>query len=327
MTALDARRGPTTSAVNSPAPSSAMETRELGRVHAKDWSGPALSVLFVLLYGTGFVIGKLGVVDAGPFSFLIMRFVASAGIFYAICLATRRELDLGAATILKVASAGGFSLFAFSGCAFTALDFGINPALLSVIVALQPILVAVLASARLDERIGLPAWIGFVAGFSGVYLIVSDRIFHDFTFTIAILFAFLAMVSLSLGNVFQKRHCQDIDIFVAGAIQNIVSAALCVPVIFLIEGFRLQPTAKTMIALTWMVVVVSVGAVSILYRLIKAQEVNRVTSLFFLTPIVAFFLSNALFGGDLSLKQIVGIAVVCTGVVLVNTRTPARAQA
>jgi len=326
MTALHAHRGPTTTAVNSPGPSTAMKTQELGLVQAQDWSGPALSLLFVLLYGSGFVIGKLGVVDASPISFLVIRFLASAGIFYASCLATGRQLNLGAATILKVATAGSFGLFAFSGCAFTALDFGINPALLSVIVALQPILVAVLASARLDERIGVLAWVGFVAGFAGVYLIVSDRIFQDFTFTMGILFAFLAMVSLSLGNVFQKRYCQNIDIFVAGAIQNFVSAALCVPVI-LLEGFRLLPTAKTVIALSWMVVVVSVGAVSILYRLIKAQEVNRVTSLFFLTPIVAFFLSNALFGGDLSLKQVAGIMIVCTGVVLVNTRTHARAAA
>jgi drug/metabolite transporter (DMT)-like permease len=326
MTALHARREPATAVVNSPGPPTAMKTREFGLVQAKDWSGPALSLLFVLLYGSGFVIGKLGVVDASPISFLVVRFVASAGIFYASCLATRRELNLGPATILKVATAGSFGLFAFSGCAFTALDFGINPALLSVIVALQPILVAVLASARLDERIGVVAWVGFVAGFTGVYLIVSDRIFQDFTFTMGILFAFLAMVSLSLGNVLQKRYCQNIDIFVAGAIQNFVSAALCVPVI-LLEDFRLLPTAKTVIALSWMVVVVSVGAVSILYRLIKAQEVNRVTSLFFLTPIVAFFLSNALFGGDLSLKQIAGIMVVCTGVVLVNTRSHARAAA
>jgi drug/metabolite transporter (DMT)-like permease len=327
MTALHARRRSATTGLSSRAPSAAMKTRVLGLVHVKDWSGTTLSILFVLLYGTGFVIGKLGVVDAGPFSFLIVRFVASAGIFAAVCFATRRELDLGPATIVKVATAGAFSLFAFSGFAFTALDFGINPALLAVIVALQPILVAVLASARLEERISLMAWIGFIAGFSGVYLIVSDRIFHDFTFTIAILFAFVAMVSLSLGNIFQKRYCQDVDVFVAGAIQNLVSAALCVPVILLIEGFRLQATPKTMVALTWMVVVVSVGAVSILYRLIKAQEVNRVSSLFFLTPIVAFFLSNALFGGDLTPKQIAGILVVCTGVVLVNVRAHPRGAA
>jgi len=297
-----------------------MSTQGLSVAEDKQLSGTVLSVLCVLLYGSGFGIGKLGVVDAGPFSFLIVRFLGSAVVFAVICFVTRRALDLRLQTVLRLSAAGGFSLFAFSGFAFTALDFGINPALLSVIVALQPILVAILASSHLDERISTVSWIGFVAGFVGVYLIVSNRIFNDTTFTMSIFFAFLSMVSLSLGNFFQKRYCEAIDIFFCGAVQNLICAALCAPVILYVETFRIAPTNTTIVALSWMILAVSVGAVSILNQLISARQVNKVSSLFFLMPIVAFFLSNLLFGGELSSKQIVGIVVVCVGVFMVNTR-------
>jgi drug/metabolite transporter (DMT)-like permease len=297
------------------------------RIATQEPSSAVWSVLFVLLYGSGFVIGKFGVIDTGPFSFLLGRFIASAAVFAAICWIVGRPLYLDWHAIPRLALAGGFSLFGFSGFAFSALKFGINPALLSVIVALQPIVVAVLASLRLGERITAFSWIGLFAGFFGVYLIVSERVFEDRMFAVAIILSFLAMMSLSLGSFFQKRYCEVIDIFYGGVIQNVVSALLCVPVILYVEGLRFEATTRTIGALIWMVFVVSVGAVSILYRLMKAREVSKVTSLFFLTPIVAFFLSRLLFGGELTAEQIIGVAVVCAGVFAVNAGPRSQASA
>ena len=79
-------------------------------------------------------------------------------------------------------------------------------------------------------------------------------------------------------------------------------------------------TGEFIFALTWLIVVLSLGAVWLYYFMIRRAAATRVVSLFYLTPPVTALMAFALFGEKLSFLALVGMAVCVAGVFLVNWR-------
>jgi drug/metabolite transporter (DMT)-like permease len=77
-------------------------------------------------------------------------------------------------------------------------------------------------------------------------------------------------------------------------------------------------------ALIWLVVVLSVGAVGLLYTLIRRGEASRVVSLFYLTPPSTAILAWILFDERLGALALLGMAVAAAGVALVIWPTKGR---
>ena len=86
------------------------------------------------------------------------------------------------------------------------------------------------------------------------------------------------------------------------------------------EDFRFDGSFNAWLALGWSVIVLSLGAITLLMLLIRHGEVSRVSGLIFLVPGVSALMAYGLFGETLIL-QIAGMAV-CAGAVLIVTRKP-----
>jgi drug/metabolite transporter (DMT)-like permease len=67
------------------------------------------------------------------------------------------------------------------------------------------------------------------------------------------------------------------------------------------------------------VLVLSVGAITLLYLLIRHGEAARVSSLFYLVPPTTALMAYAMFGERLSVVAFTGMAVSVIGVALVVT--------
>ncbi len=67
-------------------------------------------------------------------------------------------------------------------------------------------------------------------------------------------------------------------------------------------------------------VVLSLGAMTVLWLLIRAQAATQVASLFFIVPPVTALVAWPLFGETLNLKSVVGMLLVVGGVLLVKRR-------
>ena len=91
----------------------------------------------------------------------------------------------------------------------------------------------------------------------------------------------------------------------------------------LLEDLRFDGSVQAWFALGWSVIVLSLGAITLLMLLIRLGDVGRVSSLIFLVPGVSALMAYGLFGETLNLMQIMGMAV-CAGAVLIVTRKRAR---
>ena len=80
----------------------------------------------------------------------------------------------------------------------------------------------------------------------------------------------------------------------------------------------MQWTPQFAFALGWLVLVLSTGAIGLLYTMIRHGEASRVSSLFFLTPPVTAVMAFLLFDERLPLLALAGLALSAAGVALVS---------
>ena len=76
-------------------------------------------------------------------------------------------------------------------------------------------------------------------------------------------------------------------------------------------------TGEFVFALGWLTLVLSLGAISLLYVLIRRGAAAKVASLFFLTPPVTALMAFALFNETLPVSALGGMVVTALGVALV----------
>ena len=83
-------------------------------------------------------------------------------------------------------------------------------------------------------------------------------------------------------------------------------------------------TPEFLFAICWLVIVLSFGAIWLLYFLISRAAATRVVSLFYLTPPVTALMAWALFNERLAVGALIGMVFCVIGVFLVNWQTAAR---
>jgi drug/metabolite transporter (DMT)-like permease len=83
-------------------------------------------------------------------------------------------------------------------------------------------------------------------------------------------------------------------------------------------------TPEFLFALCWLVIVLSFGAIWLLYFLISRSAATRVVSLFYLTPPVTALMAWALFNERLAMGALIGMVFCVIGVFLVNWQTAAK---
>jgi len=275
-----------------------------------------LALGFVALHGAGFVGARLGLPHAEPFAFLALRFALAAGILAAIALAIGQPWPQGRRQVLPTIGAGLLTVGVFSAGVFYSIAGGLPPALSALIIALHPILIAVLAPALLGERVSARQWSGLLLGLLGVFLVLRHGLEDQPALGLPVLYSFIGLIGLSAGNLYQKARCAEMPLFAGSAHQCAVCAAACALGAVACESGDVRWTGEFIVALGWMAIVVSVGAVSILYVLLRHGEVSRVAGLFYLVPVSAALSAYALFGQEIAATQWLGIAIAGTGVAL-----------
>jgi drug/metabolite transporter (DMT)-like permease len=133
--------------------------------------------------------------------------------------------------------------------------------------------------------------------------------------------ALVALVGITAGTLYQKRHGTRMNLLSGSAVQFIAAALALAPLALIFETGRIDWTPAFVFAVLWLAVVLSIGAISLLHLLIRRGAAARVASLFYLTPSVTAVLAWLLFGDALTPMAIAGLVVSAVGVALA-TRHP-----
>jgi drug/metabolite transporter (DMT)-like permease len=273
-------------------------------------------LIFVLLWASAFVSAKYGLMASGPFSFLGTRFVIVSGIF-GLMMIVMKSVWPSWREIFPTMLAGVLMHGVYLGGVFFAISKGTPAGTSSLIVSIQPLLTALMALSFLGERVRQIQWLGIVLGMIGVALVVLPRLGGDVPM-IGLASCLVAVFAMALGTIIQKRYVGGIDL-VAGNFLQAVAASLFYGVLLLtVETYYLEWTLEVTLAMIWIVVTVSIGAVTILMVLIRKGQMAATSSLFFMVPPVSAVMGYIAFGETLGLMGICGFIIASIGVWLVN---------
>ena len=159
-------------------------------------------------------------------------------------------------------------------------------------------------------------------------MVVSKKIPEENSFGMdSIFFASLALVSITLGTLYQKRFATKLDIR-TGAVIQFISAFTTFGLLSLsLEKMVVEWTFESIFALFWLAIVLSIGAILILMRLIQSGAAANVASLFYLVPPATAVEAWWLFDEKLGWLAIVGMLVAVLGVAMVVQRPQSQSKA
>lgn len=283
-------------------------------------SGRAAAVapwLFVVLWSTGFIVARYGTDDADPLAFISVRLAVAAVVLGAVAVATRAPRPDRSS--IGWSMLAGFGLHAlYLGGVFVAVGRGMPSGVSALLAGLHPVVTTVAARALLSERVSRRQWVGIGLGVGGVGVVVVDRLGAGVSGgvdAVTLTASAVSIAGMCAGTLVQRRHGASAPLLWSTVWQYASSAAV-VGLAAAVTGWRFEVTTRSLLALAWAVVVLSIAAVLIMLWLLQRHAAVRVSSLFFLTPALSAFEGAVLFGERLPLAAVVGLAVALVGVAL-----------
>ena len=280
----------------------------------------ALAWYFVLVWGSGYLATKAGLADAPPLTFLAIRYAFGLSLLVPAMLWIRPRWPSTAGEWGHVVVAGLLMHAVNLGGSHYAQYLGMSAGVTALVLGMQPLATAVFSSRFLGERLGPVRWAGVALGLAGVALVVWHRIDVRAVSAGSLVAVVVSLAAVTAGTLYQRTWCPRADLRAATLVQFAASFLVLVPAAVAFETTPVRWTASLAFSIAFLVIFASIFAVSALHTLMRRGHATRVTSLLYLTPVVAVALEALLFGVWPSGLTVAGIAIACAGVALVTRR-------
>jgi drug/metabolite transporter (DMT)-like permease len=285
----------------------------------------AMPWVFVLIWSTGFVVARLAMPHAPPFSFLTVRFALSVLCYLVWIALARAAWPVGRAQWGHLAVTGLRVQAGYLGGVWSAVKAGIGAGTVALLVGLQPVLTALWVTAIASRagrggaapaRVSARQWLGLLLGLAGLALVVWPKMGTGEVTPANLALALTALLGVTIGTLYQKRHVAPCDVRTASAIQMLAALVISMP-FALLEPEAMDWHLNLVAAMAWSVGVLTLGGSSLLYLLIHRSEATAVTSLLYLVPPCTAVMAWLLFGEAFTPVMMLGMALTVIGVAIV----------
>ena len=276
------------------------------------------SVLFVLIWSTGFIVARATVPHGAPELILSVRLTLTALLLGLIALKAGQRLPPGKRLRLHLV-AGAMLHGLYLTVSWWAVYHGMPAGIMSLLGALQPLMVAVASVALMGERLPGRAWAGLAIAILGVGCVLMPAIERSGMGGIPVLPAvagLLAVIAMTGGTLIQRGTISGDGIWISGAVQNAGGAMVAIMAAATVGEVRWDNAPLLWIGLGWSVLGLSAGGLSLLVWLVRTQGPTRMSMLLLLVPPLAAIEAWALFGERLGPVQVAGFALALAGVLL-----------
>ncbi|HWJ02348.1 MAG TPA: EamA family transporter [Verrucomicrobiae bacterium] len=279
------------------------------------------------IWGSTWLAIKIGLADFPPFLFAGIRCLTAAAILWMIMKLRGEKIplvwqQLRGPVVFGLTNGWGLGLV-FWGEQY------LTSSLTATLNAILPFFSAIFAYFLVNEKFTLQKFLGLIVGFCGVLVIFIENISG---FAGAKLLGELAVVVAGAlyawGGAYAKRCHNNLQEIPAVTIQQFFSAVALLPIGFSFERTaHLQVTWPAVGAFLWLVIVGSVIAFILYYNLLLKIEFTRLSYISMITPIVATFIGVVWGNEQVKLQYILGLGIICLGMVLVNWKFGTKVKA
>lgn len=286
--------------------------------------------LFVIIWSSGFVVARWAVPHAAPQLILLARMALTATLMGGIALATRDRWPRGRRLALHLL-AGAMLNGVYLCTSWWAIGRGMPAGVMSLLGALQPLVVAVGSFLFLRERLPALGWAGLGIGLTGVVMVLTPLLGTGFSASVPVYVvagAVASILAMAAGTMIQSGSLAQDGIWVSSSVQNTAGAAVALVATVGQDDYRWDGSPPLWLALAWSVLMLSAAALSLLVWMTRHQGATRVSVLLLLVPPLAALEARFLFAEHLTTLQLMGFALALGGVLLARAgRTQPATQA
>jgi len=280
--------------------------------------GLIASILFVLIWSTGFIVARAVVPHGAPELILAVRLTITTLLLGGAALYARQGWPIGRRLGLHLA-AGAMLHGLYLTVSWWAVSHGMPAGIMSLLGATQPLMVAVASVALLGERLPGRSWAGLAIAIGGVVCVLLPALERTGAGSISLIPAaagLFAVIAMTGGTLIQRGQIAGDPILMSGAVQNLGGALVAIAATLIVGEWRWDNHPTLWIGLTWSVLGLSAGGLSLLVWLVRHQGPTRMSMLLLLVPPLAAIEAWLLFGERLGPVQLVGFALALGGVLL-----------
>ncbi len=275
----------------------------------------AAPFIFLLLWSAGFAIAKIGLMHAGPFTLLALRYSIAVLVLLPLLPILKPQFPKGRAA-LDIAVTGFLIQVAYFGLCYIAFKSGVSAGGVAIIVCLQPILVSLIAPWMVGETVSTSRWIGLVLGLGGAVTVILARSGIAHEPPLGLLAAVGGLIGMTAATLYEKRFGITTHPVPANLIQYAVGAVFTLPLALATEGMQADWTPQLWATLAYLVIGNSLISITLLLAMIRAGEVARVSALFYLVPPLSALFAWPLLGEAMPPLAWAGMALAGIGVTL-----------
>nr|WP_319455403.1 MULTISPECIES: DMT family transporter [unclassified Mycobacterium] len=277
-------------------------------------------------YALGYPIGALAVSAMSPMAVLVFRFGLAGMILAGWALISRVTWPTGR-TLAHVLVAGLLTNALQFICLYLALLHGAPAVLGAVIISMNPVVTAVLATVFLGEGMTWTRVGALILGVLAVLAACAGRLMTIGGVDTVVLLLLVALLAIAAGGVYQQKFCSGVDFRATAALQNGV-ALLPVAVLATVMPFTVADPWKAAGAVAAVVLLNATLCMTLYVRAINNFGAAAVAMLFAVIPAVAGVLSWLMLGQRPDVGIAVGLVVGAAACWLnARSRRPAPLQA
>jgi drug/metabolite transporter (DMT)-like permease len=289
------------------------------KMQTKDWA--ALGLLS-LIWGATFLFGRIAIAELPPLTLTLAR-VAIAAIVLNIVLIFMSTNYRQTQTM--------WTNFAIMGVLNNIIPFGlifygqqeIGAGLASIINAMTPIWTLIIAHlATSDEKMSGQKTLGILFGFAGVGVLIGLDAFNGFGSSVVAQIAVLgATISYGFAAVFGRRFVGVPPVQTARGQLTMSSLILLPLALFIDQPWTLQaPSTPTILSVLALAIVCTAFAYILYFRILQSAGAVNAALVTFLIPPSAILLGILFLGETLALREIAGIVLIMTGLIIIDGR-------
>jgi probable blue pigment (indigoidine) exporter len=276
-----------------------------------------LGVLFTILWASGAVSVKFGLLSAPPLIMGTIRFLLSGGLLllyiYFFKKGTYRMPHKKEWKPLILL--GLFNTSLYLGCGFWALQT-VSSGFFNLAVVINPFLVALLSSLLMKRYIQRKEWIGMIFSTIGLVIATYPLLQHSHSTLSGLLLLIIGMISMAIGSIYFQKQKLELPSLVINAWQVLFGGIiLIIPSVILEFDKPFIFDMNLIIYLIWSVLGVSIFAMILWFYLLK-QDAVKANIWLFLTPIAGYLLSSTLLGEKVTVYDVIASLFVFTGLYL-----------
>ncbi|TNJ41682.1 EamA family transporter [Tamlana fucoidanivorans] len=276
-----------------------------------------------VIWGSTYMLNKIAVTELPPFFLASMRFLTASVLIFLIAKFSGISLKISLRQ-LKNATIAGFLFLTFgNGVVVWALKY-VDSGFTALEISAQPLVVLILMRILQGKKIALMSYIGVVLGFTGIFLLVSQKeLISQEGQVLGMITIFACMISWAYASIFvgtadlPKNHFVNTgyQMFTGGIILTVVSLGLG-------ESWSLptQWSVEVQWSMLGLIVFGSIVAFTAFNYLLKTVSPEQVATSTYVNPIIALILGWWVLDEYISLQSIIAAVILLTGVYFINTR-------